>query len=270
MKRNRFLTIIAIFLLLTSCEEVITINLNSANPVVVVEGNITANQVCTVKLSYTSDYFNNDTTKLIENAIVTLTDSKGESEILTNTGNGNYSGKSILGDYKTQYKMDIKIGDEDFTAASYLPSPVSFNRLFFEKSTAERFNPQNNRTTYNMNLWINDDINSTNYYILTIRKNSQTGDGRYLLFKDNYLSETGVISYAPGRRSFALGDTVNVKIYSVDQETYLYYTQLNDVSGGRMGESSTPYNPKSNFGTNVMGYFMAQSIADTTVIVSVK
>jgi hypothetical protein len=267
---NRFITIIASLLMLFSCEEVITINLNSANPVVVVEGNIVANHVCTLKLSYTSDYFNNEAPKLIENAVVTLSDSKGESEILTSKGNGIYSGKSILGDFNTQYKMDIKIGEEDFTGTSYLPSPVSFKRLFFEESTAERFNPQNNKTTYGMNLWINDDIKSSNYYILTIRKNSQTGDGRYLLFENSYLTKIGLISYTPGRRSFDLGDTVNVKIFSVDQETYLYYTQLNDVSGGRMGESSTPYNPKSNFGANVMGYFMAQSIADTTVIVSLK
>ena len=270
MKINRFVTIIALFLIFSSCEEVITINLNSANPVVVVEGNITDGQVCNLKLTYTADYFNSEAPKSIDNAVVTLTDSKGGSEILTSAGNGHYAGKSLSGEFSTQYKMDIKIGNVDYVGTSYLPSPVSFNRLYFEKSTTERFNPQKNKTSYKLNLWINDDVKDVNYYILNISNNSDTIPNRYLLFEDSYLSQTGVISYSATRRSFSEGDTVNVKICSVDHETYLYYTQLNDVSSGRMGESSTPYNPKSNFGINVMGYFMAQSVADTTVIVSVK
>ena len=115
-------------------------------------------------------------------------------------------------------------------------------------------------------MWINDEIASINYYVLKISNNANQDENKYLLFEDSYLTQTGVISYTPGRL-FSKGDTVNVKIYSVDKETYLYYTQLNDVSGGRLGQSSTPYNPKSNFGTNVMGYFCALSLADTTVIV---
>jgi hypothetical protein len=61
MKLIKIAIVFLTFSLFYSCEEVVQIDLNSANPVVVVEGNISINNVCNLKLNYTSDYFNNDT-----------------------------------------------------------------------------------------------------------------------------------------------------------------------------------------------------------------
>jgi len=47
--------------------------------------------------------------------------------------------------------------------------------------------------------------------------------------------------------------------YSIDEGTYDYYSALNDINGNGMG-GSTPYNPPSNFGDNIMGYFRAWSL----------
>lgn len=74
---------------------------------------------------------------------------------------------------------------------------------------------------------------------------------------DDYYENTGNIEYSALRLNFDLGDDVIIELYSIDDDTYIYYSELNDGSGSMMGGSSTPYNPKSNFGSDVMGYFAA-------------
>jgi len=57
-----------------------------------------------------------------------------------------------------------------------------------------------------------------------------------------------------------------MEVYSIDKDTYRYYAQINEAIGGGMAMSSTPYNPASNLGEDILGYFMARSRIDTTLV----
>ncbi|RLD80667.1 MAG: hypothetical protein DRJ10_07115, partial [Bacteroidetes bacterium] len=106
MKRTRCLSgklnaiagiFIASTLILSSCEKVIDIDLNSSNPLLVAEGQITMDSTVCITLSYTSDYFNNEEAIFEENASVVLTNGNNDSETLDYFGNGLYKGNILLG-----------------------------------------------------------------------------------------------------------------------------------------------------------------------------
>ena len=71
MNIDRYLiTAITIFLILSSCEEIIEVDLSSANPALVVEAVIYKDSVSQVRLSRTTSYFSLEESELIEDAII--------------------------------------------------------------------------------------------------------------------------------------------------------------------------------------------------------
>ncbi|MCP4763511.1 MAG: hypothetical protein GY870_17185, partial [archaeon] len=74
------------------------------------------------------------------------------------------------------------------------------------------------------------------------------------------LAENDTLKISSGMTSFVKG-TYRIEVISIDEKTFTYYNQLNDIRGGGMG-GSTPYNPHSNFGEEVMGYFTAWSFVE--------
>ena len=80
------LTIPAIVSFFSSCEKVVYIDLNSTNPIPVVEANVTNMPgPYTVKLSTTVNYYDSNTFPAITDATVTISDNAGNSEILRQT-----------------------------------------------------------------------------------------------------------------------------------------------------------------------------------------
>jgi len=89
------------------------------------------------------------------------------------------------------------------------------------------------------------------------------------LADDKIFINNDTISFPLMRKSFYKYDEVTIRLHTVDQEAFKYYTQLNDAisDGVGPGGSSTPYNPASNFGEDVLGYFVAWSYVSETVII---
>ncbi|MCT4645404.1 MAG: hypothetical protein N4A74_10500, partial [Carboxylicivirga sp.] len=47
--------------------------------------------------------------------------------------------------------------------------------------------------------------------------------------------------------------------------TYEYYSQLDEIIDQQGGGSSTPFNPESNMGKDVLGYFRAWSYDERSI-----
>jgi hypothetical protein len=265
-----FLSLLAIAGLFFSCQDVIQVDLNSANPVVVVEGSISNGKTCSLQLTYTTDYFNPGTPASIDNAVVILTSSAGESETLTNQGSGNYAGETIMGQDNKEYSLKITIGDKEFNGSSTLQTQARFKNISFkEQSFNQPGSPQQEGASYSLSLLFTDDTLQTNYYWVKISQVGRGQTNRYQLLEDSQYATNGTIAYSPMMGSFHAGDTVTVSVISLDKGTYQYYNQMNDMVSGIMGSSSTPYNPKSNMGDDALGYFSACSSTDTTLIVGI-
>lgn len=242
--------------ILTSCEKVIEIDLNSSNPVLAADGKMELDSTAWIKLSYTTDYFDNEQPQYLEDAIVIISNSKNEIEELTYEGEGLYRGSNMLGEANEIYTISVEDESDIYVAKAELYGPTTIYDVTFEESIFS--NPHSDKITYSPIIKFVDDPSVKNYYMVKIWKNDTLRNSRYTSFEDTFFNNNDTISYSPFGIRLEDGDHLKVKVYSIDKETDYYYDQLNDnQDGGPPG--GTPYNPRSNFGYDVMGYFTASS-----------
>lgn len=259
---------VLILVLFAACEEVIDIDLNSSNTVLVAEGVIDNESPAWLKLSYTSDYFAQEQANIEKNAIVIISDNAGITETLDYTSDGLYQGTDIMGSLNKQYTLTILLDGVEYEASSTLFPPSEILSVSFEKNEIHR--PGQDETNYSVRLIFKDDTSTSNHYLIKFQSSGeiQSEGGSYFLVDDNDYENTGEIEYSPFKVVFSLNDEVTIELYSIDKDTYHYYSEMNNASGGgMMVNSSTPYTPKSNFGNEVVGCFAAWSKVEHTSIV---
>ena len=264
MKINKYIGIlIAAIFVLSSCEEVIKIDLNSTHPALVIEGFLYKDQVVRIHLTETANYFSLDQPVPIENATVTLTADDGESEELVYVDNGNYIGAGIIGTEGITYNLEIIWEEEIYSGSAYLPVQpeiLSLNLIEFQPA------PQAPLFTQISSTWMDKSPMEDYYYIKYIQNDTVLQDF-YFAFPDQ-IAIQDTIEFTNPVHSFLPGDLVVVQVYAIDEPLYNYFSQLNDAMGGGMAMSSTPYNPSSNI-EGVMGYFAAWSCDTDTIAIPI-
>ncbi len=250
------ISILTINFLFTSCEKVIDVDLNSSSPVLSIDGKIEKDSTAWVRLSYTSDYFNNDTPKYLEDALVIIINSKDEIEELQYLGEGVYSGQNMLGESNETYTISVEDDSDIRVASSELIAPTQIIDVTYSESVFS--NPHSDDVKYMPTIKFTDDRSRTNHYLIRIWRNDTLTTTSYSTIEDKYFINNDTIEYDAFRANVEPGDRLLIRVYSIDEETSAYYSQLNDNQGGG-GMSGTPYNPLSNFGYDVMGYFTARS-----------
>jgi hypothetical protein len=251
---------------LTSCEEVIEIDLNSSDPAIAAEGYMEEDSACTLRLSYTSDYFDNEPSILIEDAVVIISSQGGTEEELDYTGNGIYSGQSIQGLINTDYTLHVVVDERSFTGSSKLMAPANILAINYEEVA---FGPpgQGDETPFALTVSFQNYKDQSDNYMLKFTKNGEPYGSLYNMVTDKYSLTADSLHYLSMRLPFYMGDVVEIAVYSIDEEAYSYYRQMNDINGGGMPlASSTPYNPTSNMGEDILGYFTARSRIDTIIV----
>ncbi len=268
IKKLKSITVIALasIVVLSSCEEVIEIDLNRSNPVLVAEGVMEKDSTIWIRLNYTTDYFNNENPIVEKNATVTLVNENDELEILTYAGNGIYKGDFLVGEVGETYTLGIITDKREFSAGSTLMPPSSIYGLIVSESNMQP--PGQTDTSYSLEIKFKDVSTSENFYMMKLFVNNEFDS--YALVNNKIFTVSGdTITYPVIRKTFYKNDEVVVILHTVDAKTYKYYNQLSDAISDGMGPggSSTPYNPTSNFGDDVLGYFAAWSyVADTVII----
>lgn len=247
-------TVLALFFV--SCEEVIEIDLNSSSPVIVAEGKIRNDTTAFLSLSYSSDYFTVEESQSIADAVVNISDDRGNVSLLKYLSDGLYHSETFSGVNGRTYTMTFEIAGHTYTAQSTLMSPTRVLELSFESIDMGMREQIQDATFFIPTVLISDDSAQDNYYRFVFYVDDEKQEGFFLA--NDRAAEDGQLSYSPFRLAIEGGGQVRVEVYSIDEATYNYYSQLDDLSGGMMG-SSTPYNPQSNFGDEVMGFFSAYS-----------
>ncbi|MCU4174591.1 DUF4249 family protein [Carboxylicivirga sp. N1Y90] len=239
----------------TSCEEIIDIDLNSSNPSIVIDGDIQPKQNAQVRLSYTNDYFNKENPKYETNATITISNSEGISETLQHISDGLYTSQFMRGDVGQEYTIKVDLNNETFEGKSTMMTPTKILKLSQVKSGTPH---QGDKESYGLEMQLTNNPEEDNYYLIKFFKNGALQEERYNAIPQDIFAQDEVIVYSPVLPSFEVGDEVIVKAYSIDESTYTYYSQLAEITSERPG-GTTPYNPESNLGPNILGYFRAWS-----------
>jgi len=274
--KQYYLSILIIIFIITSCEEIIDLNLNSSGPGFVVEAVIYKDSISHVRLTRTANYFSPEEPVLIEDATIRISDGYS-TELLTYTGNGYYSGETITGVERSNYRIEIMHDGELYEGISFMPNKTDIIKLFYSKSDAQSlFNPRG-EMTFTIKCDFFDDPTIDNFYMVRyILDGSVLKGSYYLLTEDNAvngsitkynLNTSDVDTIRFSELIFYQGGEAEVQVFSIEESVYNYFLQLNDILfWKRRLMPPASYNPESNIINGALGYFAAWAYDSETII----
>lgn len=244
----------------TACEKVIDVDLNDAEPKMVVEANVShgvGNNL--VILSYTTSYFTPEAPDMVSNASVIIRDDAGNSWTLNEIQPGVYNDATLDGTPGTTYSIEIQAEGQVIEASSTMPGFVAIDSLVAVPGP-DGFSDD---TVYAVRCFYADEGGVANYYRAIAYKNGETEPAFYADNDDSYDGQYSVFPFF--QFEWVPGDTIAIELQGVDKDVYDYMSGLaGDVGQG--GATAAPGNPETNLSGDVLGYFSAHTFEVDTVI----
>jgi hypothetical protein len=261
--------ILASSILFASCEKVIEVDLNTAEPKFVIEGKISddATELATVRVSRTVNFDDPNTFPAASNAIVIINDQTvNTTDTLKESNKGIYQSTKIKGVEGHIYNLTVKIDNKSFTATTLLPKKVGFENIeiraqaFFGNTDYQiipKFiDPKGTGNNYRFVLSINDKVKNDIFVL-----NDELADGNVNgrpLFRQRSSDST---------ENIKIGDRIGLEMQNIDKDVYEYFNSLAGEGGGPGFGSSTPANPVTNIKGGALGYFAAYTKQKKSVVV---
>ena len=254
MKNNVYIILVVFFaFIISSCEKVIDIDLNNAEPRIVVEAQmldrIGHNYV---RLSKTNDFYSLEESTMIKGALVEITDDNGSKFVLHEIEDGLYNNSTLKAEENINYKLNIVIGKDKIESHSTTASPVKIDSLKIEDGEFRKGgNDEEVTNIYKVTCYFVDPIDEINYYRLRILVNGAYLSEFYVVSDDYFNGKT--IPYSFGGVELYENDKVTVQLMGIDEANYIYYNTIAKLNGN--GQSITPGNPPTNLIGNAIGIF---------------
>jgi hypothetical protein len=264
MKIYSLLYITAAILVLCSCQKIVTLKLNNANPEIVIQGEVTdAPGPYTVSIQQSANFYADNSFPAVTGAIVKITDDQGFTDSLRESSPGIYLTQFMMGRQGGMYQLSVNASGTSYSATSMMPSSVKLDSLTVDGTSG--FGKQRIDVVANFQ----DPAGVNNYYQFNELINGKSFPQNYYTFDDR-LSDGKYINYTLRTDSSYIksGDTVTVSMYSVDENMYTYFSELRQSSGtGAFSSTASPANPTTNLSGGALGYFSAHTIQTATIIV---
>ncbi|MCB0284482.1 MAG: DUF4249 domain-containing protein [Calditrichaeota bacterium] len=250
-----------------SCEEVIDIDLNDADPKIVIEGTVTDQPgPYTVGITKTTDYYNPRDYPTIKEAQVSISDDSGFFERLTETTDGIYQTDSLQGMPGRTYTLTVQVDGQTYTATSTMQPATEIDSLFYRENEGG-IRPKDQKG-YDLVLMFIDTPGVEDFKRLKVYRNHKLQDGYFLY--NGRLSDGNEIEYDRIHVDFEPDDFVYVELLSIDEATYEYYSTLDNAiasSSGSKIQTKVPANPKNNISGDALGYFGAFTVRSDSIVI---
>lgn len=261
MNTFKIISLIGIALLTWSCTEEIDIDLNDAEPQLVIEALVSTDKISTVTLSQTINFDEANDFPSVSNALVEISDNSGNNEALQEQTPGVYVSSALNVVSGNTYSLNIIANDKNYTASCQIPQQVSMDSIQLSKELDGGFFGNSNDSVYQIRVYFTDPADTENYYQFVEYLNGErvrsytSGDSRY-----NGQTTERVLNSRD--RELRKGDTIAIEMRCITAEVYDY---LNDLHS-RDAMSATPTNPRPNIENAKLGYFSAHTSETKLVI----
>ncbi|MEE9431659.1 MAG: DUF4249 domain-containing protein [Melioribacteraceae bacterium] len=278
----RRIVLATLFVISFGCTEVVDVELNSADPKIVIEGSITESvdqaeryNIATVRLSKTIDYFNPKDFPKVTNAIVEISDSEGNTKTLTEVSQGLYQAHGISSKFGGKYTLNVEVENKFYEAKSELVKPLQLDSLSHFTNKIDGMD--GDVITY----YFKDDPNKEDYAQAKLYVNGkQILLDSFDLYSDQYVNgreiDIGIqflddTTSATGDR-LVKGDVVEIELVSFNKSAYTYFDVLDDLintdgEGINFGGNAIPDNPPTNLTNDALGYFGAYSVSRKSITI---
>ena len=256
--------LLPVLLAAVACKKVIQVDLNSAAPQIVIEGEVTNGPApYFVRISKTVDFSASNEFPPVTGAVVRLTDTtNGISDTMLEAGPGLYRSIEVGGVSRHTYRLDVSAEGRQYTAFSTMPERVKLDSVTFAQNIGV-----DNKLEINAVAGCHDPAGVANYYQFFEVVNSRPVPDIFVF--DDRLSDGRYIQYPLYNDSAYLspGDTLRLTMNCIDKNMYNYFFTLMNVAGNNNFQSATPTNPVSNISNGALGYFSAHTTQQVTIIV---
>lgn len=240
-------------LFFTSCEELIEVDLNTADPRYVIEAEL-LNGIETqkIRVTQTVPFDSNVPSKVIDHAEVQVWSSEGRVYNFYTIGQGYYQIDRLVPRSALEYRLSVRVDGEEFTATERMHDFVPVDSVGIVEETI--FNEIN----YSVLFKFNDPAEEENFYKYAVSVNEQPF--RFLQVQsDKYNNGLYVthqlMDYA---KPFELGDTIVIRRQNISKPVFKYWNEIQMMNPG----SAAPSNPTSNISNGALGYFSISQFKD--------
>ncbi|WP_379086283.1 DUF4249 domain-containing protein [Pedobacter sp. UC225_65] len=260
MKNIRYILAIAVVaILFSSCKDVVTVELKSADEKYVIEANLN-NQLGSAKVAIaqtknanTTSGFNGES-----GAVVTITDDKGkESRLTESSTKGIYTDPFLKGTPGTAYTLKIEINGQTFTSTSKMPAIVKLEAAYAIEASA--IDGKRKFAT----VKFTDPAGKGNAYRFIEYRNGVYNKVISVLNDDlidgNVINQVLLPKELTEATKYVSGDKIKVEFLTIDNPVYKYWYSTNKGIQS-LGENTTPINPVSNISGGAIGYFSAHTL----------
>ena len=242
---KKLLTFPLFLIVMVSCEKVIDVDLNTADPKTVIDASLCAqDSVHVVFISESGRFTDAQGLARISGAVVTITDQLGVGATFTEFDSSIY----ILQGYPlidgNTYELKVNRGDEEIVATSTLYPQIPIDSVYFEEDLFGGGGPGSDETAYRTRLIFQDPAAVANYYRVELTVND-TIDRNFIAINDE-LTNGNEQNRPYFFRDVYEGDEVDVDLWTIDQAGFDYFRTMQDISSDGGFASATPYNPISN------------------------
>lgn len=244
--------LIVVILLFISCEEVIDINTDEAEPQLVIEANFNdLGERQYVRISRTVPFSEQTKFVGVPDATVILSNQNGVSFTFLQSEPGVYF-RLLRGTPKNIYTLKVSLGGKTYTAVSQMPERVPLDSLSITELSF-----LNEKNKY-IQLHYKDPADVANQYNFVIDINDKRSNSYYVesdRFNNGKNITNTIFTNEPEIKS---GDDIKLDFQNIDINIYRYFFGITQISGNG-GPPVSPANPNSNFDNGALGYFSAHT-----------
>lgn len=250
------------FILLSSCEEIVDIDLRSVEPRLVIDASITEFSPCVVYLTKSQAFRDNGASAKVSGATIELRDEDGYTEILKESRNNPGVYMSILqGVANKKYFLRVIVDGELYEASAVIPEVVYIEEAYIYEIKA------GGGSWYSPSFIFQDPPGVANYYYTILYVNDRIMKTIYLdddEFRDGLRVHKILFFNRTDNHNNDLetGDRIKIEFQSLDKGMYDFYKSLFSVAA----DGGT--NPLTNFSGNVLGCFKAYNMSSIEYNVS--
>ncbi|GHE23138.1 DUF4249 domain-containing protein [Sphingobacterium griseoflavum] len=253
MKARFYLYILFFFAFWTSCEEVIDINLNDADPRVVIEAQLSdLSTEQRIRVSQTVAFTESISASPISDAQVSVTDSRGRVYTFNHTEDGYYIHSAFRPVADRRYDLLVEVAGERFESSCTMPPFVEVDSVGILQETL--FGDPYYFATFKFQ----DPAGTPNYYKYDVSINSARF--RFASALSDKFNDGLYVTHQISDRDTELvvGDSIVVRRYCVDRRVFDYWNEYQSTNPG----TAAPGNPTSNISNNALGYFSVASVKE--------
>ena len=252
----------------TGCEEKIDIDVNSSDPKLVVEGQLTDSDeifLNYVRLSLSSNYFGAEDPVYISNAIIQLFEDDVLIDTLDYIVDGYYYAGSpgFKAKVGSTYNIRIDYDGEVYEAGEPMLPVPDIDSLTFAYSEGSLFVDEG----YYVYINTQEFPEPGDHYRFLYYTNGVLQDARGFIVSDEFVNGSYISYNFNNEYTHELGDTVMIRALSITEDAYRFYNDLdNQQETGNLFDTPSG-NIRGNISNGAYGYFEVSSVkADSIVI----